>query len=36
MLSDTDWYVARKSETDVAIPSHVSTLRTTLRTLIAD
>ena len=35
MLSDTDWYVARKSETDVAIPSHISTLRATLRTLIA-
>ena len=35
MLTDTDWYVARKSETDVAIPSHISTLRATLRTLIA-
>ena len=35
MLSDTDWYVARKSETNVAIPNHISTLRTTLRTLIA-
>ena len=35
MLSDTDWYVARKSETDVAIPSHISTLRATFRTLIA-
>jgi len=34
MLLDTDWYVARKSETDVAIPSHISTLRATLRTLI--
>ena len=35
MLTDTDWYVARKSETDVAIPSHISTLRATLRTLIS-
>ena len=35
MLSDTDWYVARKSETNVAIPSHIKTLRTKLRDLIA-
>lgn len=35
MLTDTDWYVSRKTETDVAIPSHISTLRATLRTLIA-
>lgn len=35
MLADTDWYVARKTETDVAIPIHISTLRATLRTLIA-
>ena len=33
MLSQTDWYVVRKSETDVAIPSNVSTYRTAVRTV---
>lgn len=32
-LSDTDWYVIRKSETDVAIPSNVATYRTAIRTV---
>ena len=33
MLKDTDWYVVRKSETDVAIPSNVSTYRAAVRTV---
>ena len=33
MLSDTDWYVTRKAETDTAIPSNVSTYRTAVRTV---
>ena len=33
MLKNTDWYVVRKSETDVAIPSNVSTYRTAVRTV---
>ena len=32
MLAPTDWYVTRKAETDVAIPSAVSTLRAAIRT----
>ena len=32
MLSDTDWYVIRKSETDTAIPSAVTTYRAAVRT----
>ena len=31
-LSSTDWYVVRKSETDVAIPSDVATYRASVRT----
>ena len=33
MLSSTDWYVVRKSETDVAIPSNVTTYRAAVRTV---
>ena len=33
LLSKTDWYVIRKSETDTAIPSNVSTYRTAVRTV---
>jgi hypothetical protein len=33
LLSNTDWYVTRKSETDVAIPSNVSTYRAAVRTV---
>ena len=32
LLSSTDWYVTRKSESDVAIPSTISTYRTAVRT----
>ena len=31
-LASTDWYVTRKSESDVAIPSTISTYRTAVRT----
>jgi len=33
MLSQTDWYVVRKSETDVAIPTNVATYRAAVRTV---
>ena len=33
LLAQTDWYVTRKSETDVAIPSNVTTYRTAVRTV---
>jgi len=32
LLAPTDWYVTRKAETDVAIPSDVSTRRAAIRT----
>ena len=32
MLSPTDWYVVRKAETDVAVPSEISAYRTAIRT----
>jgi hypothetical protein len=32
LLQDTDWYVVRKSETDAAIPSSVTTYRAAVRT----
>ena len=32
MLAPTDWYVTRKAETDVAIPSAVTTRRAAIRT----
>lgn len=32
-LSNTDWYVTRKSESDTAIPSDVSTYRAAVRTV---
>ena len=35
MLAGTDWYVTRKSETDTAIPSNVTTYRTAVRTACA-
>jgi hypothetical protein len=35
MLSKTDWYVIRKSETDTAIPSVVTTYRAAVRTACA-
>ena len=35
MLSETDWYVTRKSETDTAIPSAVTTYRAAVRTACA-
>ena len=34
-LSETDWYVVRKAETDEAIPSKVATYRTAVRTASA-
>ena len=33
LLSSTDWYVVRKSETDVAIPNNVATYRAAVRTV---
>ena len=33
MLSNTDWYVVRKAETDVAIPNNVATYRAAVRTV---
>ena len=33
LLSNTDWYVTRKSETDTAIPANVTTYRTAVRTV---
>ena len=33
MLSQTDWYVTRKSETDTAIPANVTTYRAAVRTV---
>jgi len=33
MLKNTDWYVVRKSETDVAIPTNVATYRASVRTV---
>ena len=33
ILSQTDWYVTRKSESDTAIPSNVSTHRAAVRTV---
>ena len=35
LLSNTDWYVIRKSETDTAIPSAVTTYRAAVRTACA-
>jgi len=35
MLSQTDWYVTRKSETDTAIPEAVTTYRAAVRTACA-
>jgi hypothetical protein len=35
LLAQTDWYVTRKSETDVAIPSNVTTYRAAVRTACA-
>ena len=35
MLAGTDWYVTRKSETDTAIPSNVTTYRAAVRTACA-
>ena len=32
LLASTDWYVTRKSESDVAIPSTITTYRTAVRT----
>ncbi len=32
LLAPYDWYVTRKAETDKAIPSHISTFRTAVRT----
>ena len=32
LLASSDWYVTRKSESDVAIPSTISTYRTAVRT----
>ena len=34
-LSNTDWYVTRKAETDTAIPSNVTTYRAAVRTACA-
>ena len=34
-LTPTDWYVTRKSETDTAIPSNVTTYRAAVRTACA-
>ena len=33
LLAQTDWYVTRKSETDVAIPTNVATYRASVRTV---
>ena len=33
LLAQTDWYVTRKSETDVAIPTNVATYRAAVRTV---
>ncbi len=33
LLAKTDWYVTRKSETDTAIPSNVTTYRAAVRTV---
>lgn len=33
LLAKTDWYVVRKSETDVAIPTNVATYRAAVRTV---
>jgi len=33
LLAPTDWYVTRKAETDVAVPSEVSTYRAAVRTV---
>lgn len=33
LLAPTDWYVIRKSESDVAIPTDISTYRTSVRTI---
>ena len=33
LLAQTDWYVVRKSETDVAIPTNVATYRASVRTV---
>ena len=33
LLAGSDWYVTRKSETDVAIPSNVATYRAAVRTV---
>jgi len=33
LLAKTDWYVTRKSETDVAIPTNVATYRAAVRTV---
>ena len=35
LLSNTDWYVTRKSETDTAIPANVTTYRAAVRTACA-
>ena len=35
LLSNTDWYVTRKSETDTAIPEAVTTYRVAVRTACA-
>ena len=35
LLAATDWYVTRKSETDTAIPSNVTTYRAAVRTACA-
>lgn len=32
MLSDTDWYVVRKTETDVDVPAEITAYRTAVRT----
>ena len=32
MLSDSDWYVVRKTETDVAVPAEITAYRTAIRT----
>jgi hypothetical protein len=32
LLASTDWYVTRKSETDTAIPSAITTYRSAVRT----
>lgn len=36
LLQNTDWYVTRKSETDVAIPTDVATYRAAVRTASDD